>query len=493
MTLVHRVLPAKPYRTLEAYRHAGGGRGLDAARRLGPAGVLDELEASGLRGRGGAGFPTHRKWRAVVANLSPSVAATVVVNGAEGEPGTYKDRAIVAADPYQVIEGAIIAASVVGATEVVLALKAAFGPEVARMRAAVAEVAAAGWAEGLDLTVHEGPDEYLYGEETALLEALEGRPPFPRIAPPWRRGATDVYEEGAVAIDEAASGLSARIDLAGPAGRSEAPPALVNNVETMANVTHVLAEGSDRFRSLGTPGSPGTIVCTITGDVDHAGVGEVRLGTPLRAVIDAISGGPRRGRTIRAVLVGVSGRVLVGDDLDTSLDYEAMAAVGAGVGSGGYIVLDDTADAVGWAAGVSRFLAVESCGQCTGCKADGLEISMRLSRLAASQAEPNDLGVIRHRLDTVANGARCSLATQHEVVVRSLLDAFTPDFDAHLHGSDPAPVALVAELLEVDDEGGARWDERHRDKQPDWTYDAVDSGRWPAERLDEHRRPEEQA
>ncbi|MGI8984392.1 MAG: formate dehydrogenase, partial [Acidimicrobiales bacterium] len=170
MTIVHRVLSPNPIADLDEYLARGGGQGLDAARAVEPPALIAELEASGLRGRGGAGFPTGTKWRTVAEHASPVLPATVVVNGAEGEPGTFKDRSILRNNPYQVVEGAIIAARAVGAATVIFGLKRSFGAEVDRLRAAIAEIAGAGWAEGIEIEVFEGPDEYLYGEETALLE-----------------------------------------------------------------------------------------------------------------------------------------------------------------------------------------------------------------------------------------------------------------------------------------------------------------------------------
>ena len=192
MTLVHRVLPGRPVESLQDHVDRGGGKGLDAARQVDAETLIAEVEASGLRGRGGAGFPTGTKWRTVAENRSDELPTTVVVNGAEGEPGTYKDRTILAADPYSVIEGALIAARAVAARVVVFALKRSFTTVVERVRAAIAEVEAAGWSDGLTISVFEGPGEYLYGEETALLETIAGRQPFPRIAPPFRRGVVDV-------------------------------------------------------------------------------------------------------------------------------------------------------------------------------------------------------------------------------------------------------------------------------------------------------------
>src|SRR2546421_5712437 len=180
------------------------------------------VEASGHGGRGGYGFPTGRKWRTVRENASDVLATTVVVNGAEGEPGTFKDRTIMRLDPYAVVEGALIAARAVGADSVVFGLKRTFVPEVSRMRAAIVEIQRAGWADGIDLDVFEGPDEYLYGEETALLETLDGRYPFPRIAPPFRRGVTEVVEHA----DDvgSGSGLSAHVEMAGARSAARATP-----------------------------------------------------------------------------------------------------------------------------------------------------------------------------------------------------------------------------------------------------------------------------
>src|SRR6266513_3780863 len=392
MPLVHRVIPPQPIESLEEYVTRRGGRGLEAAGAEDAEAIVKEVEASGLRGRGGAGFPTGRKWRTVLENRSPVFPTTVVVNGAEGEPGTFKDRTIMRLDPYAVVEGALIAARAVGATSVIFGLKRTFVPEVSRLRAAVAEMQREGWAEGVDLTVFEGPEEYLYGEETALLETLDGRYPFPRIAPPFRRGVTEVVEHA----DDvgSGSGLSAHVEMAVPGGETGAPPTLVDNVETIANVPRIISRGADWFRTEGTGESPGTIVCTITGSTRRAGVGEVLMGTPLREVIDMVGGGPRRGHRIKAVMPGVSSGVIPEHMLDTPVSYEALADIGTGLGAGGFIVFDDADDLAAVAAGVSRFLGVESCGQCTPCKRDGLALAGLLARVTRSEATARNLGEV---------------------------------------------------------------------------------------------------
>lgn len=478
-------MPAEPIANLDAYVEAGGGEGLKLARDLPPERLVQELEASGLRGRGGAGFPTGTKWRTVIENASTVLAATVVVNGAEGEPGTFKDRAILGANPYQVIEGALIAARAVGAAGVVIALKATFSREVARVAAAVEEVEAAGWADGVALSVFEGPGEYLYGEETALLEVLDGRAPLPRIAPPFRRGITEVVTSPAAASSQ--SGQSAAVEMAGANAEAVAPPTLVDNVETLANVPAIVARGAAWFRSLGTEESPGTIVCTVTGSTRRHGVGEVAMGTPLRAVIEAVGGGLPEGRTVKAVMSGVANGFITADLLDTPVSYEAMASIGSGVGSGGFMVFDDSDDMVAVAAGASRFLAVESCGQCTPCKQDGLALSDLLARLCRSEAEAHEVAAIEDRVATVADESRCYLATQHQAVVGSLLERFRPEVDGHASGQiESTEPQLVAELVDIDG-GHAAVDEQHLAKQPDWSFDPESSGKSPADNLGEHR------
>jgi NADH-quinone oxidoreductase subunit F len=488
MTLVHRLLYPEPIESLATYHRARGGNGLERARGMSTAEIVAELDASGLRGRGGAGFPTGRKWRTVIDFASDAVPTTVVVNAAEGEPGTFKDRTIIRNDPYQVIEGALIAAHAVGAEKIVIGTKQGFSTEVARLRGAVQELTDAGWTDGITIDVHEGPHEYLYGEETALLETIDGRFPFPRIQPPYRRGVDEVVETDADATSE--SGLSAHVEMAGPDDEELAPPALVDNVETFANIAHILARGAEWFRTDGTAESPGTMVVTVTGATQRSGVGEVIMGTPLRQALEDIGGGPRAGRRIIGILPGVSNSFIGADALETPISFEGFAAIGSGLGSAGFIVLDDEDDVVAAAAGASRFLAVESCGQCTPCKLDGVRISELLAALSESRITATEIDELRARISTVADGARCSLATQQQIVATSLLERYPDAVQQHASGQAAGvEPTLIAELLDIL-EGSAIYDERHRQKQPDWTFDAVDSGELPAARLGDHREPE---
>ena len=486
----HRVLPEAPFATLADYEAAGGGEGLRDARLVEPEVVVAELEASGLRGRGGAGFPTGTKWRTVREYASTMLDTVVVVNAAEGEPGTYKDRSILLANPYAVLEGALIAARAVGSRNVVIASKQRFADVIVRVESAIAEITRARWSEDVTITVIAGPEEYLYGEETALLEVMDGRSPFPRVTPPWRRGVLEVLNDDSEL--DTGSNTSSDVVMATPNADNVVPPVLVDNVETMANVPAIIARGAAEFRSLGTEASPGTIVCTVTGAVRSATVVEVPMGTTLRTVLEIAGGTPEdettgMARPLRCVLMGVSNAVLGPEDLDTPLSYEAMSARGSGLGSASFIVVDDTTHPVAVAAAASRFLSVESCGQCRPCKLDGLTIADHLQHMVSGDATPEALIDLTGRLDTIINGARCSLATQHQVVIGSILRRFSDEFS--VRSSRPGDSLEAFELAELDriEEGYATLDPTFQSKQPDWTHDPIDSGKLPAERLGEHR------
>ena len=471
MATITRVLDPEPVRNLEAYRAAGGGRGLQAARKLGPAATIEEIEASGLRGRGGAGFPTGRKWATVAANDPPHLRPSVVVNASEGEPGSFKDRMLLRRNPYRIIEGAIIAAEAIDAERIVFALKASFGTELERLRTALAEVEHAGWTDRA-MGICEGPSEYLYGEETALLEVIDGREPFPRIAPPYRHGVDTVGDDRS----------TARSVMASPGGQTPAAPTLVNNAETVANVPGILAEGAAWFRQVGTADSPGTVVCTVTGGGRRAGVAEFEMGTPLREVIETI-GGP--GAPIRAVLSGVANPFLPADKLDTPVSYEAMEAAGTSLGAAGFLVFSEGDDLAAVAAGVARFLAVESCGQCVPCKQDGLAIADILTRVVYGQHQPGDAEELASHVATVTDEARCALAGQQQRVIGSLLSLFPDAVQAHCEdAAAPDDTVLIAPLVDIED-GQAILDERQGAKQPDWTFDETYSGKSPADRLDQ--------
>ncbi len=423
------LVPDPPVETLDQWLEGGGGAGLEAARRLGAAATTDEIGAAGLRGRGGGGFPTGAKWQGVAS--ATGTEKYVVANGAEGEPGTFKDRAIMAANPYQVIEGLAIAAFAIDAREAFLAIKASFAPQRDALTRALAEMQAAGLAGEVQITLVEGPEDYLFGEEKGLLEVIEGRDALPRLLPPYLHGLFATAPQ---------MGWSATDLRAGHAGRHESNPTLVNNVETLANVGHILTRGPDWFRTMGTPASPGTVVATVVGDVVDPGVVEVEMGTPLDVLIEHGAGGPHPGREVKAVFSGVANPVIVADELGTRLTYEHMAAIGSGLGSAGFIVFDDTACMVEVGRTMSSFLAVESCGQCRPCKSNSTEITERLFRIEGGAGTDDDIAVIGSSLRQVTDSARCYLATEEQELVSSLLRCFPEEFAAHLdEGACPLP------------------------------------------------------
>jgi NADH:ubiquinone oxidoreductase subunit F (NADH-binding) len=383
-----------------------------------------------------------------------------VCNGAEGEPGTFKDRALLRANPYQLVEGVIIAAFAVGAAEAFICLKQSFTREHAAVTRAVQEFQTAGICTDCKVTIVAGPDEYLYGEEKAMLEVIEGKPPLPRWFPP--------YEHGLFA---AAPQLGWEASPTANTTNAESNPTLVNNVETLSNVAHILVRGADWFRTMGTAESPGTIVTTVVGDVVAPDVGEVELGTSLRDVISAVGSGTLAGRTVKAVFSGVANPVITSRDLDVPLTYEAFADIGSGMGAAGFIVHDDSACMVDAAYRLSRFLSVESCGQCPPCKIGSGEITAHLERIETGRGTSDDLNWITHWLERVTDGARCNLATQEQRLVASVLHAFGDEFDEHLTlGRCPRPRKLPIPKL-VDLAGGvATYDDMFWRKRPDWTF-----------------------
>jgi NADH-quinone oxidoreductase subunit F len=461
------LLPAEPVESLEQYLATDtGGTGLATAQAIGPDRIIDMVTASSLRGRGGAGFPTGRKWAGIAGRGSGR--SYLVCNGAEGEPGTFKDRALLRANPYQLVEGALIAAMSIGTDEVFICLKARFEREISGVTRAIQEFQEAGLGTDCSMTVVAGPDEYLFGEEKAMLEVIEGKPPLPRWFAP--------HEHGLFATSPQLGWEST--PTAGPLN-DEPNPTLVNNVETLSNIPHIVARGAEWFRSMGTDMSPGTIVTTVVGDVVAPDVGEVELGTPLSTVIDVVGSGLRPGRSVKAVFSGVANRVVTRADLDVAVSYEGFDAIGSGLGSAGFIVYDDEACMVDAAYRFSRFLSIESCGQCPPCKLGSSSITEHLQRLETGGGGRSDLDDIVRWLARVTDGSRCYLATEERIMVESVLRAFPHEFDEHAEiGRCPRPAAPPVPLPKLVDLAGgtAVYDETFWRKRPDWTYEPVPDG-----------------
>jgi NADH-quinone oxidoreductase subunit F len=263
---------------------------------------------------------------------------------------------------------------------------------------------------------------------------------------------------GAVDVDDAA--------------RVGSNPTLVTNVETLANVPLIVTRGAEWYRTIGTRETPGPLICTVVGDVTRAGFAEVEPGTTLRAVIDRVGGGVGSGRQVKAVLSGVSNPVLPAAQLDAPVSYEGLAAAGGGLGSAGFIVYDDTRSAVAIAQMVSRFLYVESCGQCRACKFGCGEITRALDRIAEARGDERDIESIGERLLGITDQNRCFLGEEEQRIIASLLRAFPEDFTAELEGAPKPEPLVVPKIVDIHD-GVASYDEKQMRKRPDWTYEPV--------------------
>jgi NADH-quinone oxidoreductase subunit F len=431
-------------KSLDEYVAGGGGRGLEVALSASPEAIIEEVAKSGLRGRGGAGFPTGEKWRTV--RTTGTGVRYAVCNAAEGEPATFKDRMLLRRNPYQVIEGVVIAAHVVGAERAFIGLKETFAQEIERLAEALAEMDEADALGAVPIEIVLGPDHYLLGEETGLEEVIEGRDPLPRVLAPFIQG------------------LWASAD-------SDNPTAM-NNVETLANVPHIVADGADWLRANGTDASPGTMLFTICGDVEREGVFELPLGTPMRHLVEELGGGPPEGRAIKAIVPGASNTVIIEEQLDTPMDFESMKQVGTALGAAGFAVFDESACIVRTSLMYSRFLWVESCGQCPPCKFGSGEITAQLERMEAGKGELGDLDLILARARSVTDGQKCALPTGTSLLTQSFVQVFMQEFREHAGRTCPNPRDLVFPKITDWDEASGRfaYDLLYPKKQPDWTY-----------------------
>jgi NADH-quinone oxidoreductase subunit F len=291
-----------------------------------------------------------------------------------------------------------------------------------------------------------GPDHYLLGEETGLEEVIEGRDPLPRVLAPFIQG------------------LWATPDADNPTA--------MNNVETLANVPHIVADGPDWLRANGTDVSPGTMLFTICGDVQREGVYELPLGTPMRHLVEQLAGGPAEGRSVKAIVPGASNTVITPEQLDVPMDFESMKQAGTALGAAGFAVFDDSACMVGTALLYSRFLWVESCGQCPPCKLGSGEITAQLERLEAGRGGAGDIDLILARAKTVTDGQKCALPTGTSLLAQSFVQVYRSEFQDHVGRTCSRPRDLVfPKIADWDDAAGRfSYDLRYPKKQPDWTY-----------------------
>jgi NADH-quinone oxidoreductase subunit F len=397
--------------TLEGYRKTGGYQGLErAVGEMEPAQVIALITDSQLAGRGGAGFPTGRKWQAVAE--APGEPKTIVCNADEGEPGCFKDRAVLDHDPHAVLEGMTLAARATGANRGFIYLRYEYPETYDILERAISEAEAAGYLGDriLDrdfafrIHVRRGAGAYICGEEGSLLNSLEGRHPFPRNRPPFP--VTHGYDN---------------------------LPTVVNNVETLASAVQIVRRDAKWYRGLGHDGQAGTKIISLSGDIQRPGNYEVPMGMPLATLLHDWAGGPPEGRRIRAVtMAGLSGGVLAGDGLEVSLDEPSIRSHGSMLGAGGIMVFDDRRDMLEMARGAMAFFAEESCGKCFPCRIGTQRLTERLAGLAGPGALTEWTQEVNDICETMKATSACGLGMAAPLIPESLLKYFPSRVAEHV-------------------------------------------------------------
>jgi NADH-quinone oxidoreductase subunit F len=396
---------------LDVYLQNGGFKAFKkAVTQMQPADVLNEVKSSWLRGRGGAGFPTGVKWGFLPTNIWPHY---VVCNADESEPGTFKDREIMEGNPFQFLEGLMIASYAVQANLSYVYLRGEFWQIGDLLDAKIAELEKSGYlgenifdtSYALRLHTHLGAGAYICGEESALLESLEGKLGQPRLRPPF----------------PAVVGLYGK-------------PTLINNVETLTNLPPILEKGSAWYRSIGTENSPGMKIFSLSGCVNKPGNYELPLGTTFRELIYTHGGGLAEGRTVKAIMpAGASSSIIhVKDDalLDTKMDYESVAAIGSQLGSASVIVLDDSVNMAWLVSKTVNFFKHESCGKCTPCREGTFWMDRLAKRIVSGEASDKDVNLLDTVAKQIAGKCLCALGEFSVMAVTTGIAQFRPDFDS---------------------------------------------------------------
>jgi NADH-quinone oxidoreductase subunit F len=397
------------------YERTGGYEALRAALRMAPRDIQKMVTDSGLRGRGGAGFPTGQKWSAAPAESEARHPKYLLVNADEMEPGTFKDRYLLEGDPHSFVESAIISSYATEADVAYVFIRWAYNLAARRVQQAIDEAYLNGYlgkrilgsGYSLDMHVHMSAGRYMCGEENGLINALEGKRPLPRIKPPYPR----------------TCGLWGK-------------PTVVNNVETIANVMHIVAKGPAWFRSLSVTGEGGTKLYGVSGRVRRPGLWELPLGVSLREVIEEHAGGMADGYAFRAAQPGgASTEFVLEKDLDAKMDFGGMEKVGSRVGTGTVIVLDDKACPVGLVENMEHFFSRESCGWCTPCR-EGLHwVHEILAAIEAGRGRPGDIEILEQETRLLGpHHTFCALAPGAMEPLQSALKCFREDFEAHISG-----------------------------------------------------------
>jgi NADH-quinone oxidoreductase subunit F len=389
---------------LDEYRAIGGYGALDKARAMTPAALIEEITEASLRGRGGAGFPMGRKLSLVPGPDRRSGPSHVVANADESEPGSFKDREIMRRVPHRFIEGCLIAAHAIQSQNVFIYIRGEYLAEYEVLVAAVEEARAAGVFGDVDVVVHRGAGAYICGEETALLESLEGQRGQPRPRPPFP-----------------------------PVAGLYMQPTLVNNVQTLASVPAIIEMGVERYRELGAESAPGTVVYSLSGNVNRPGNYELPLGTTLREVIFEHGHGVADGRALKAVIPGGSSvPVFTPDQLDVPLDFDAVQAAGSYLGSAAVIVVDDRACMVQLAVRAEKFYMHESCGKCTPCREGTRWLVQLLEKIEDGRGTHADLDLIVNVCDRIEGKSLCALGDFAVWCVGSYVKKFREEFEQHI-------------------------------------------------------------
>ncbi len=396
---------------IEVAKEHGAYATLDKVFSMEPADIIEEVKSSGLRGRGGAGFPTGLKWSFLPKDIDKPVY--LAVNSDESEPATFKDRYILVRDPHMLIEGIIICCYAIRSNHAYIYIRGEYTTQVKALQAAIDEAYAAGYlgetVDGkdykVDITVHRGAGAYVCGEETALLESIEGKKGQPRSKPPF----------------PAVEGLYGC-------------PTIINNVQSIASLPFILTNGADAYKEYGTEKSPGTHLFGISGLVEKPGMYELPLGLPILEVIEKVAGGVKGGKKLKGVIPGGSSTpVLLPEEAETvTLDYESMAAHKTMFGSGGIVVLDEDVDVVKLVKNLIDFYHHESCGQCTPCR-EGLGWMLKIvKKILNGEGTIDDVNLLRELCDNIEMKTVCVLSAACTMPVRAFLDKFRHEFEAYV-------------------------------------------------------------
>jgi len=398
---------------MDGYIAGGGYEAITKAlKEMQPSDVIREVNASGLRGRGGGGFPAGKKWKSVLdSSKKREQTRYVVCNAAEGEPGTYKDRSLIRSNPHQLIEGVILASYAIGAHEAYIYVNSHEGREGKILETALAEAGEKGFTGNnilgssfnLVLKLFNAPDSYVAGEETAMLEVIEGKTAKPRMKPPYYPFQQGLFGQ----------------------------PTLVNNAETLSNIPHIIRHGGEWFSLIGSAESPGTMLFTLTGDIKMPGVYEAPLGTSLRSLIYDCGGGMKEGKEFKAAFPGGPSVPMV-RKLDIAMDFDSLRKAGSALGSGGVIVYAADQCMVKAALETARFFKEGSCGLCPPCVKGPAQLVAILERIEEGKGEVADLRSIEEICHFIRGRGYCYLVTGAALSTASIFTAFKPEFKTHI-------------------------------------------------------------